>query len=277
MRENSKVGLIGKRISQETKLSLLSSSRFIRNYSRRRGLLSEYTINNARVNSVDRRPTFLSLSPSLRALSLEYYAAASAPRDDRYTSECCAGTRGRWYILIDARAPRAYTYIDACGPCSLQNLYNEHTMVLCTDHYELLPLRSLSLPSSSTPYVLSRPSSRHNSTLCTTRPFTFLPSPSDSVSLHPLLSAAGLLACRAPNESLLLSSIESSPISGKRGRGRNFRDSFERLEGYINFRWRFSRSLIKEGVEGSLRKKGEGRLLYLIRKLYSFRGLALFD
>lgn len=86
-----------------------------------------------------------------------------------------------------------------------------------------------------------------------------------------------LLACRAPNESLLLSSIESSPISGKRGRGRNFRDSFERLEGYINFRWRFSRSLIKEGVEGSLRKKGEGRLLYLIRKLYSFRGLALFD
>lgn len=68
---------------------------------------------------------------------------------------------------------------------------------------------------------------------------------------------------------------ESSPISGKRGR--NFRDSFERLEGYINFRWRFSRSLIKEGVEGSLRKKGEGRLLYLIRKLYSFRGLALFD
>ena len=144
MRENSKVGLIGKRISQETKLSLLSSSRFTRNYSRRRGLLSEYTINNARVNSVDRRPTFLSLSPSLRALSLEYYAAASAPRDDRYTSECCAGTRGRWYILIDARAPRAYTYIDACGPCSLQNLYNEHTMVLCTDHYELLPLRSLS-------------------------------------------------------------------------------------------------------------------------------------
>lgn len=62
MRENSKVGLIGKRISQETKLSLLSSSRFTRNYSRRRGLLSEYTINNARVNSVDRRPMFLFLS-----------------------------------------------------------------------------------------------------------------------------------------------------------------------------------------------------------------------
>lgn len=43
--------------------------------------------------------------------------------------------------------------------CSQQNLYNEHTMVLCTVLYELLPLQSLSfIPHSSS---VSHPSELH--------------------------------------------------------------------------------------------------------------------
>lgn len=126
------------RIKRDKRESIIGRARSLGEITRRRGPRLRIRL-IMHVNSVDRPGQGGDRETSLSLPSLEYYAAASAPPGDRYTSECCAGTWGA-AILIDARAAEPIYTRAVPVPC---RICTTNTMVLCTDHYELLPLRSL--------------------------------------------------------------------------------------------------------------------------------------